>query len=156
MKQVIVAGSPNDTYHQPSTVCKFNGATPTNAPCVTQYTDPSMMPSTVFYGYNGLPFSYSIPLADGLYDLSLTFIEPNKTAVNQRVFMLSIPGKPDLRVDIFAAVGLKQPYMLAFTEVQVTGGKLNIGFQPVFGNAVISVIQIRTSRSTGALFGGHA
>ena len=140
----IIAGSAADVYHSPTNVCLWNAAgAASNPPCVTQYVNAAMSPSTLFYGYAGIPFSYSIPAPNGTCDVVLTFVEPNKTAPGQRVFGVSVQGATLPNIDVYAAVGLRKPYVLTVPSVKVDSGAIAINFQPITGNATISIITIQ-------------
>src|SRR5215831_7598560 len=54
----------------------------------TAYADPSMPIPALRYGN----FSYAIPAAPGLQEVTLSFVEPNKNAAGQRLFTTSING----------------------------------------------------------------
>jgi hypothetical protein len=98
----------------------------------------------------GAPFSYVIATLPptttaGHYTVTLRFVEPNKTAVGQRVFSVSANGTPLVtNLDLFAVApipGALTPYTVSFPVV-ITGSSLQLVFTPSVGNAVISGIQV--------------
>lgn len=144
-QMTLVAGSAGDIYHTPTNLCLFSGAVARNPPCVTNYSDVTMSPATLFYGYSALPFTYTLPAPNGTCDLTLTFIEPNKTGPGQRVFTATVQGTTTPPIDIWAHAGLKKPYVMSFPGVKVTAGSITVTFQPVnpvTGNPVVSILSI--------------
>ena len=89
--------------------------------------------------------TYTIPVTPGLYTVTLRFIEPNKTAANQRRFTVSANGQivvPNL--DLFATTGgAQKPFSYAFPVVAMSK-TLTIQFTSLIsgGSAVVSGIQI--------------
>ncbi len=84
-------------------------------------------------------FSYSIPVANGVYDVRFHFAELFYPApcAGKRVFSMDIletPVSPDLaNIDICKAVGPNAAYDLTVSRVTVTGGTLDI--KSVYGSA---------------------
>lgn len=141
------AGS-GDQGYSPATACIFAGATATNPPCVVAYSDLTMgPPTTLRYGYAGLPFSYLVPAPNGTCDVALTFVEPNKMGVGQRVFTVVVQGVPSAPIDIFSHMGLKKPYTVPFPSVPVTNGTVSVAFQPIIGNAVVSTLAVANCKA---------
>lgn len=97
----------------------------------------------------GAPFSYSIPLENGNYNIKLHFIEPYYGApggvagsVGARVFHVDIEGQRVLNnFDIFAQEGAGKAVVKTFNGVTVAGGQLDILFTSVKNNATISAIE---------------
>jgi beta-galactosidase len=89
-------------------------------------------------------FSYVIPLADGTYDVTLGFLEPEEDASpGDRVFSVSANGRTLL--DNFDIVETAEEDRVAITEtfpVTVTGRRLVLDFEPSEGEALVSNIQI--------------
>ena len=98
----------------------------------------------------GSPFSYSIPVKPGNYNVTLKFVEPNKTAIAQRVFNLaiSIPINGATvnqeALDLFAvAPGALVPYDLSFPIIVASGmAGIQVSVAATTGNAVLSGIQV--------------
>jgi Malectin domain len=99
----------------------------------------------------GTSFSYSIPVAPGLYTVTLGFIEPNKTGPGQRLFSVSTNGFSALsRLDVFQeAGGALKPITKTFPVIAV-GGLISLQFTGNVGNAVISGIQVSDLAVVGA------
>jgi beta-galactosidase len=90
-------------------------------------------------------FSYSIPLADGTYQVTLGFLEhAPETAVGNRVFNVIANGDVKLaNFDVLAAAGrLGAPVTRSLT-VEIAGGYLKLDFVPIRGEATLSNITIR-------------
>jgi hypothetical protein len=90
-------------------------------------------------------FSYRFPMADGIWNVTLHFIENSSaiSGVGQRQFSVSINGVPVLTsFDLAAAAPLNTPVDRSF-PVTVTGGVgVTIAFTTVVRNAVVSAIDI--------------
>jgi hypothetical protein len=92
-------------------------------------------------------FSYSIPLANGSYTVTLTFAEIQYSGVGQRVFNVAINGLPVLNnFDILTHVPVLTPYKPQFTAV-VTNGILRIDVTGVVQRGVLNAIQVASSSS---------
>jgi hypothetical protein len=84
-------------------------------------------------------FSYSIPVANGSYDVRLHFVELyyGGDCVGKRVFSLDVvetPGPPDVStLDICAGVGPDAALVETVSGVSVTGGRLDL--QALYGSA---------------------
>ena len=87
-------------------------------------------------------FHYRVPLADGRYRLTLTFVEPDK-AEGERVFDVLANGTPLLSsYDIRARAGAVLTERRETAEVTVTGGLLDLHFAPRTGEALVSAVEI--------------
>ena len=87
-------------------------------------------------------FSYSIPLTNGSYTVTLRFAEILDSAPGQRVFNVTLNGSTVLsNFDILAHVAPLTPYSQQF-PVTVTGGSLQIGVVGVVGRGLLNAIQI--------------
>lgn len=92
-------------------------------------------------------FSYAIPLADGRYDLTLGFFEPEfdperTAATGDRVFSVIANGQTLLEgLDVLQAAGGARTVFTRTFPVDVTGGRLVINFNPVQGEAIVSTIK---------------
>jgi|SRR5882724_4141579 len=119
----IPAGSPNDQY--------FTGG-------VGAWPVPLVSPNAFLrYGTN---FKYDIPLANGIYTVSVVMAEPNKTAAGQRIFTVSANGQTSGPIDLFRITGgINQPYTLPMLAL-VGAGFLRLQFTASAGNAVVSSI----------------
>lgn len=131
-----------DKYHTPTTICSFNGQTAKNPPCMATYTDTTMGFPTLVYGYGGIPFTYNIPAPGGACNVEFLVEEPNKTAVNQRVFSIQVNGRSIGRTDIVSSVPTKTSISITLSQVPAVNGFFIINFIPSVGNAVVSQIKI--------------
>ncbi|MEG3166381.1 glycoside hydrolase family 2 TIM barrel-domain containing protein [Sphingomonas sp. PB2P19] len=87
-------------------------------------------------------FGYAIPLADGRYTVTLTFVEPT-LAAGARVFDVTANGKTIVKaLDIARTAGGAAKALTRSAIVSVRGGKLDIGFVPITGDAIVSAIEI--------------
>ncbi|SIO48689.1 Di-glucose binding within endoplasmic reticulum [Burkholderia sp. GAS332] len=89
-------------------------------------------------------FSYDIPLDNGTYSVTLSFLESGKaTAVGGRAFNVDANGVtvlPD--PDVLTAAGAYRTVITCTFPVTVTGGRLKLDFKPSVGEAIVSNISI--------------
>jgi beta-galactosidase len=92
-------------------------------------------------------FSYVIPLADGSYELTLGFLEPDADIeVGDRVFDVSANGQPLIDgLDIRAQAGDDREVITETFPVDVAGGFLVLDFTPTEGQALVSTIKVVSS-----------
>lgn len=91
-------------------------------------------------------FHYRIPLADGQYRVSLTFVEPDRAA-GERVFNVLANGTVMLAsYDIRAQTGAILAERVESFVVTVTGGQLDLHFAPLVGEALVSAITVEPNR----------
>ncbi len=105
------------------------------------FSDPTMgagIWSTLRYGPS---FSYDVPITNGFYTVKFDFLEPNKTAANQRIFTITANGQQSDPIDVFAMAGVNIPTSTSLL-VMVGNGHLRINFAAIIGNAVVSAIEI--------------
>jgi len=87
-------------------------------------------------------FSYSIPVANGSYSVTLKFAEFYFTAAGKRVFNVTVNGQTVVSdLDIFAKVGKNVAYDVA-VPVNVTNGAISINFISKVNNAKVSAIKV--------------
>ena len=87
-------------------------------------------------------FGYAIPLADGRYTVTLTFVEPT-LAAGARVFDVVANGKTIVKaLDIAREAGGPAKALSRSASVTVHGGKLDLAFVPRKGDAIVSAIEI--------------
>jgi beta-galactosidase len=87
-------------------------------------------------------FRYRIPLADGAYTVTLTFIEP-KAKPGERRFDVLAGGKAVVRdLDVVAAAGAPLTAITRSFPVTVGGGGLDLEFRPSAGQAIVSSIEV--------------
>ncbi len=95
----------------------------------------------------GNPFSYNIPLGNGVYSLTLHFAEVYATGTSQRVMSVDVEGYRTIsNLDLFAESGQNTAYSLN-QLVSVTDGQLDIDFSAAVNNAKLSGIEITESGS---------
>lgn len=89
-------------------------------------------------------FSYSIPVVNGNYNVTLKFVEFYFTAAGKRVFSVKINGQTVIsNLDLYAKVGKNTAYDVV-TPVSVTNGVLSIQFVSQVNNAKVSGILVST------------
>lgn len=90
-------------------------------------------------------FHYRIPVTDGRYRISLTFVEPDKAA-GERVFDVTANGRAVLTAyDIRARAGAVLTERVETFEATVTGGMLDLHFRPQVGEALVSAIEVEAA-----------
>ncbi len=87
-------------------------------------------------------FSYRVPLTDGAYKVALTFVEPSLSA-GARQFDVVANGKRIIAaLDVAAVAGGSLKAITRTVPVRVTGGRLELSFVPIKGDAIVSAIEI--------------
>jgi hypothetical protein len=87
-------------------------------------------------------FSYTIPVTNGYYMVTLKFAEMVSTASNQRVFDILMEGREVItNLDIFASAGRLRAYDVR-VPVRVADGSLNLNFRTDKDNAKLSAILV--------------
>ncbi len=117
----------------------FSAASASNL--TTSETIPAGLPaflSTKRYG----TFSYTIPVPDGAYTVSLYFCDMTSTAAGQRVFTVtangaSVLGNYDIVQDVGRAALAKKTF-----PVTVAGGGLKLGFSYSLKSALVNAIEV--------------
>lgn len=93
-------------------------------------------------------FSYSLPVPNGSYAVTMHFAEIYHTSANQRVFDVSVEGQLVIdNLDIWAVVGANTA-LSRTVQTSVTDGVLNLSFISVIDNAKVSAIEVNPSSST--------
>jgi hypothetical protein len=98
-------------------------------------------------------FSYNIPLDAGDYVVTLMFAEGFHSAVNKRIFDVSIEGEStaDMKgIDIVALAGGPRTAVDLEFEVSSTGPTLDMQFTRLKDNASLSGIRVRRSGTVSA------
>lgn len=91
-------------------------------------------------------FGYSVPLDNGRYMLSLTFVEPSAKP-GERQFTVLADGQALLRdFDIAATAGAPLHAITRSFPVMVRNGRLDLRFVPVRGKAIVSAVEITPRR----------
>jgi hypothetical protein len=103
---------------------------------------------TLYQSYRWLTgtLTYSIPVANGTYAVTLKFADVYSTAAGQKVFSVKIEGQTVLSaLDTFALAGKDTAYDRTFTAT-VTDGNLTLEFvQGAAGNPGINAILVKKS-----------
>jgi N-acetylneuraminic acid mutarotase len=96
-------------------------------------------------------FSYSLPIKSGNYRVKLLFIDPTHSTAGQRTFDVFAEKKLILNnFDIAAAAGERNAAIVKTKLVTVSDGRLNLWFQNVKDNAIVSAIEVtRATPSIG-------
>lgn len=88
-------------------------------------------------------FRYDIPLENGFYQITLVFVEPNKTGPKQRLFSATANGQTTDSIDVWAlAGGVGKEYRREMIAV-VGANYLHLAFAASVGNAVVSAIEVK-------------
>ena len=124
----------------------------------TVFTDATMPLPTLRYGN----FTYSIPTSQGMQTVTIDFVEPNKTAIGQRAFTVTIngiaarayvqtiasdgtgsydPGSESF--DLFQLAGLKTTYTVRY--LVPSAGTVRIVFTTQIWNALVSRIRVESA-----------
>jgi len=94
--------------------------------------------------HTGSSFSFGFPLPNGMYDVTLHFMDPDSIAPGERVFDVRQEGAIALDdLDIFAQVGQDAAYQVALPPVTLSDGTLGIVFNGSAGDAIVSAIEVR-------------
>lgn len=110
---------------------------PAVAAVIAGATDPAVAAT-----YREGRFAYAIPLADGRYTVTLTFVEP-ALAAGARVFDVTANGRTIIKaLDVARESGGAAKALIRSATVTVRGGKLDLAFVPVKGDAIVSAIEI--------------
>jgi hypothetical protein len=103
------------------------------------------------------PLTYSFPVPNGTYLITLKFAELILPLPGFRKFNVLVNGTQMLsNFDIVAAAGGPLRAVDRNLTVTVTGGTIRITIVPIFGNAKISAIEILQTAGAGLLNPGEA
>src|SRR5437588_12838440 len=106
------------------------GATYANSNSISGSSYPQVF-GTERYGSGHSSFGYSIPIANGGYNVSLDFVETYVTGPGQRIFSIAVNGTQVLTsFDIYAAAGGMNIAVRKTFPVTVTSGRLSLSFIP--------------------------
>jgi beta-galactosidase len=87
-------------------------------------------------------FAYTVPVANGRYDVRLSFVEPS-AAAGERMFDVMANGTAVLRnLDIAATAGGPMAMVARTFPVDVRDGQLRLSFAPTKGDAIVSAIEV--------------
>ncbi len=120
------------------------GSAYSNNASVLGTPDPTLY-STERYGNS----TYSTPVPNGDYLVTLHFAENYHQSTNSRKFNVFIEGSPYIsNLDLYNTVGANTAYVTEH-QVSVTDGELNIEFVTVLENALINAIKVTTLSLNG-------
>ncbi|GGB22962.1 beta-galactosidase [Sphingomonas metalli] len=92
--------------------------------------------------YRSGRFAYHIPVRDGRYAVTLTFVEP-ALAAGARLFDVTANGAAIVKsLDVAQAAGGTAKALRRTATVAVRGGTLDLAFVPVKGDAIVSAIEV--------------
>jgi beta-galactosidase len=104
--------------------------------------------SALYDSFRTGTFSYSVPVPDGTYVVTASFMEPAEPGAGKRVFDVVANGRIALsKVDPFALAGARLKMVDRTFTARATGGRLHIGFRPQQGEAIVSALQIVPARA---------
>jgi beta-galactosidase len=90
-------------------------------------------------------FHYRLPLEQGGYTVTLTFVEPKEAA--DRSFNVLANGQRALQAfDVMPAAGGRLIEVRRSFEVTIGEEGLDLHFQPITGNAIVSGVEVVPSR----------
>ncbi|MCH1572122.1 MAG: IPT/TIG domain-containing protein, partial [Longimicrobiales bacterium] len=93
----------------------------------------------------GPSFAYAFEVPNGAYEVTVRALEPEKTAAGERVMDVLVEGQPLLDdLDLFAAVGRRAAYVSPPLPVTVTDGVLDVQFDGVVAQALVSALEVRS------------
>ncbi|MHC4844821.1 MAG: Kelch repeat-containing protein [Planctomycetota bacterium] len=97
----------------------------------------------------GSSFSYTYPLPNGTYDVTLHFADPDSVAPGERVFDVRQEGSLALDdLDLFALVGQDAAHQATLPPVALSDGFLSLVFNASAGDAIVSAIEVRQRFAT--------
>jgi hypothetical protein len=127
-------------YGQHSNLCSTGNGTVTIAG-----TQNPKIYQTVRYGQH---FSYSIPIQNGCYDISLHFVECSYNQAGQRLTQVQLNGSTILNnLDVFSEVGAAHADTHNFPGNNITGRAIDLSFSSQIPgeNAVVSAVDVAAS-----------
>lgn len=117
------------------------------------FTDTTVSSSKGDSIYRTLIYSmdnYYLNLGNGVYDVTLKFLEVHYKEKNKRYFGVKIQNKiVEQRLDIYAHAGYGKPLELTYNNIKVTNGRLHIQFKKILDNAILAGIVIAKSNKSG-------
>lgn len=90
--------------------------------------------------------NYFLGLENGIYDVTLKFLEVHYKEKDKRFFGVKIQNKiVEKRLDIFAHVGYGSPLNKTYNDIKVSDGRLHLQFKKISDNAILAGIVITKS-----------
>ncbi|UFS71077.1 hypothetical protein LPW11_02545 [Geomonas sp. RF6] len=97
-------------------------------------------------------FTYSVPVANGNYTVTLKLAETYWTAAGKRVFNVAVNGTTAIsNLDVFAKVGSNAAYDVTI-PVNVSTGTLSLAFTSVVDNAKVCAIVVKPTTAGSPVF----
>ena len=91
--------------------------------------------------YTGAQFTYSAPVSNGTYELSLYFAETQGNAAGQRVFNVTVNNEQMLtNYDVMKDAGAANTATIKRFVINVNNGQLILNFKGVTGQAAVAAI----------------
>lgn len=87
-------------------------------------------------------FGYRVPLTDGRYVVTLTFVEPSAPPGARRFDVVAGGKRVIAGLDIAASAGAPMTAVTRQIKVRVRGGQLDLHFVPTAGQAIVSAVEI--------------
>jgi hypothetical protein len=132
--------APDGTSFYADTVASIAGSTQTASTTVA--ISGTATPVVYQRNRNGA-FTYSIPVKNGGYQVTLKFAEISLTAAGQRVFDVRLEGQSSIvDLDVFAAAGGRYRAHDVTVPIQVTDGALTVELVSRVNRAMISALSI--------------
>lgn len=87
-------------------------------------------------------FRYRVPLENGRYEVTLTFVEPGAKPGERQFDVLANGARKLDRLDVAAAAGAPLTALVRRFPVKVADGVLDVEFRPRLGKAIVSSVEI--------------
>ncbi len=109
-------------------------------PGTSLYTDPAMGVGLQTLRFAQV-FSLLVPEAFGLYKITITAVEPNKTGPGQRLFRIVANNAATPLIDLWATSGPFEKHTVSMFAL--SNGILQLDFSATIGNAVYNRIDVQ-------------
>jgi N-acetylneuraminic acid mutarotase len=109
---------------------------------ITPYEVANTFEDPLYYTRRWGSFDYSLPVANGTYDVRMHFADPVYKTAGKRQFSVFAEGNKVLnRFDVAGAAG-GQSAVVRSTIVDVADGSLDLKFRNVLENAILSALEV--------------
>jgi beta-galactosidase len=99
--------------------------------------------SALYDSYRAGVFSYDVPVPNGVYAVTASFVEPSESSAGKRVFDVVANGRVALaNVDPFALAGARLKVVDRTFTARATDGRVHLEFRPKQGEAIVTALQI--------------
>ena len=131
---------PQGNVWSPDAAYASSSGTATSAVAIGGTTSPALYQS---FRYCWTNFGYHFPVANGSYQVKLRFAETQYASQGQRVFSINLNGWGVVtNLDVLGVAGAANTALDRVFGVTVTNGAIDVGLVPVFGNPMLSAIEI--------------